>query len=293
MKRKKDLGDVQAGSRRMAVVTVKGGGGSGPRSRLEEIDDSPALLAVEAAGRLPQVVGEGEHDALSANGRLDGCDGGRLLAGTGARGSVAASGAGPSGLEVDARLAGAEAVDDVQLALSEGAGLVAGDIRVEEGVDVAADDVHDGAERRGRLLPDVQGLGGGDQAGVSGAGPGALAAGDEAGELGGGAVAVEHGLVTDDDQLDQLPLSPGGDLGDLLLGTGETSVGDEDTEDHLEAGDLAGRADILERVAVGGVDADGGESLELDEGNVGVDLGGRLASTAVLIGSVGHGPLLA
>jgi len=142
-------------------------------------------------------------------------------------------------------------------------------------------------------LPDVQGLSGGDQTGVSGTRPSALTARDESGEFRSRAVTVEHSLVANNDQLNKLPQSPSSNLGDLLLSTRQTGVRDEDTEDHLQAGDLAGGADVLEGAAVGGVDADRAEALEFDERNVSVDLGCGFAGTTVAVRSVGHSPLVA
>lgn len=143
------------------------------------------------------------------------------------------------------------------------------------------------------VLPDVQGLRGRTLAGVAGGGEGGFGAGDEGREVRGGAVAVEDGFVADDDQVNDVPLRPVGDGGDLFLGLGETAGVDEYTGDHLQAGDFAGVTDVLESGAIGAVDADGFESSGFDGGHVDHDLGFAQAGPAGSVWGVDHTPLLA
>ena len=182
----------------------------------EDLDGTPALLAAERTRLLPEIVVHREHDGLATDGGLDALDGSDLLILTGAGLSVAGSGGGPSGLEVESVLAWAETVDDLELRGDELTGVLGVNVGVEEGVDVAADDVDDGAEDGGVLLPDIKGLGGGHGAGVASELEGGLAGDDEGSELNAGAGSGEDGLVTDDDEVDHAPLVPGNDVGHLL-----------------------------------------------------------------------------
>lgn len=247
------------------------------------------LLDVELTRVLPGVIGVGEEDGLGANRGGDGLDGGGLLSGTGDSGTVGATGVGPASLEVDDVLAATELLEDLELALGELTGLLGGDIGVEEGVDVGTDDV-DGAAKSAAavLLPDVDGLGGSDGTGVAGSLE-ALGGGlDEGAEGSGVDVAGLDGLVTDNDQLDHVPRSPLGDLGDLLLGAGDAGAVDVDTHDDAEAELLAGVTDELETAAVSGVDTDQVEALALDDLEVLENLLLGLALTTSGVGGVSH-----
>ena len=137
-----------------------GSGRAGPRWRsrsggtsAEDIGAAPMLLDVEGAGLLPGVVLKGEEDDLGADDGLDALDGGRLLGGTRAGGAVAVAGVGPAGLHDVDVLAGADALEDGDLGLDEGPGLVAGGGGVEEGVQVGRDHVDGGAEGGSYGLP--------------------------------------------------------------------------------------------------------------------------------------------
>ena len=262
---------------------------------VEEGGDTPAALAVELAKVLPVIVVVREDDGLSTNSLADGLDGSGLLEGTGAGLAVADTGRRPSGLEVDTGLAWAELVNEVELALDEGTGILGLGGGVEEGVDVGTDDVNGSAENILVLLEHVQGLGGGDWAGVSGALEDLLGGGDESGKLLGRADTVEDGLVTDNDEDDKIPAGEGGEGGDLRLGALNSGILDVDTDDQLEAVGGASGRDVLETVAVslvGGVQADGGESLGCNVREVLEDSGGILASTGLVVRSVGDGPLV-
>lgn len=257
-------------------------------SRLEDGSTAPVLLDIESTGRLPVIVGVGEEDGLGAEGGGNGLDGSLLLGDTGNGGTVGVTGVGPASLQVDNVLV-AKVLEDLELGESELTGLGSGDLRVEEGVDVGTDDVDRAAQGGGTiLLPDVNGLSGGHLASVASGLEGGLAGGDEAGELGGGAVAGGDGLVTDDDQLDHVPLGPLGDSINLLLGAGGAGALNVDTEDHVHTELLAGRADVLETVAVSGVDTDEVEALVLDDLEVGEDLGLGHAGTGGSVGREGH-----
>lgn len=237
-----------------------------------------------------------EHDRLSTNSLADGLDSDGLEDRAGAGLAVAVTGRRPSGLEVDTGLAGAEGINDIELALDEVTGLGGGGGGVEEGVDVGTDDVDGLAQGALVLLEHVEGLGGGHWAGVSGAGEDLLGGGDEGGEVLGGADTVEDGLVTDDNEDDEVPAGEGGQGGDLRLGALDAGLLDVDTDDQLEAVGLAASRHVLEAVAVGlvgGVQADGGEALGCNVLEVLEDGGGVLASTGLVVRGVGDGPLVA
>ena len=101
---------------------------------------------------------------------------------------------------------------------------------------------------------------------------------DEASEIASRAVAVEDCLVTNNNELDDIPLSPCKDVGELSLSAGDAGVGDEDTEDKLETIVFAGIANVLQCVAVGAIDPDGGEAFCSNVGNIGSN--GTLVSAA-------------
>lgn len=258
----------------------------------ELVNATPVALDVEFAGILPEVVGVGEEDGLRADLLNESLDSGGLLGGTGDSLAVGVTLAGPAGLKVDHVLV-ADGLKVLDLGADEGTGLVGGNIGVEEGVEVSAKDVNGTAESAARLLPDVDGLGGGDLARVAGGLEGGLARGDEASEAGGISVTVLDGLVTDDDEGNQIPLGPLADGGHLLLGTANAGAGDEDTNDQLEAVLTSSLTDVLETVAVSRVDTDVGEALLLDQSNILEDLVLGLAATLVGVRRVGHTHLLA
>lgn len=137
-------------------------------ARLEDPSSTPALFAIEGTKCLPEIVGVGENNGLvtgSLNNRLDSSS---LVVGAWASITVALTRAGPSGLQVDTALARAEAINNLELGGNEAASLGSSHGRVEEGVDVAADNVNDLAEDAGILLPDIQRLRGGDWTRVAG-----------------------------------------------------------------------------------------------------------------------------
>lgn len=75
------------------------------------------------------------------------------------------------------------------------------------------------------------------------------------------------------------------------LGGGDAVFGDVDTEDEGEVVCDGGVADVREAVAVGAVEADGGEACLSDESHVGGDVGGGFAVALLGVGGVGYGPL--
>ena len=255
---------------------------------VEDVDAAPVLANAQVTRGLPHVVVVREEDRVGADSVGDAHDGGRLLLGAGNGHTVGATLAGPARLEVDDALAGADLVQDSKLGLGELAGLLGGGVRVEEGVHVGAHPVDRAAQRGAVLLPDVDGLGRGDLAVVAGGRELRAARVHEARQGAGGAVAVEDGLVTDDDHADQVPLGPVDNVLDLGLGAGDAAAVDEDTNDHLQTVLPAGLADILEGVALGGVDTDVGETVLGDLGHVGVHGSLGLAATVGGEGSVGH-----
>lgn len=251
------------------------------------------LLNIESTGGLPFIVGVGEEDGLGAQSGGNGLDSSRLLGNTGNGGTVGVTGVGPTSLQVDNVLV-ANALKELELGENKLTGLSGGDLGVEEGVDVGTDNVDGAAQGGGTvLLPDVDGLGGGDLASVAGGLEGGLARGDEAGEVGSGAVAGGDSLVTDDHQLDHVPLGPLGNSLDLLLSAGDTGAVNVDTHDDIHAELLAGGTDVLETVAVSGVDTDQVEALVLDDLEVGENLGLGHAVTAGGVGGEGHTVLTA
>lgn len=164
-------------------------------------------------------------------------------------------------------------------------------------MDVGAGEVDDGADSGGGLLdlPCADDVGGGPLARVEAAEL-ALDGADEAGELGAGAESVGEGLVTDGEELDEVPVLPGLEGGDLLgnvLGVdGAAGGADIDARDDAEAVGGGAGTDVGEGVAVGRVQTDGAEAGERDGEQVSLYLVGGLAVAAiVVVRRVGDGPL--
>lgn len=159
-------------------------------------------------------------------------------------------------------------------------------------MDVGTSDVDNRADggRNSRLLPDVKSLRDGVGTGVAAAL--ALDSGDQRSKLGSRAVAVHNSLVAHNDELDNVPLSPGGNGVNLALDIGSVIAAavtlDEDTENQIEAVLLSGATNILKSVAVSRVDTDNLEASILEVGNILFHLGSGLAvSSGRLIRSVG------
>ena len=115
---------------------------------------------------------------------------------------------------------------------------------------------------------------------------------DEPSKIASRAVAVENSLVTDNDKLDDVPLSPGEDVSDLLVSTVDASIGDEDAEDDLETVVLASLADEFKSLAISAVDTDRGEALAGNAGDISRDGALVLASAGSSVWGVSHGPLV-
>lgn len=99
-----------------------------------------------------------------------------------------------------------------------------------------------------------------------------------------------------DDHFDDVPFvgAPFGQDVELLVGFGaDAGFVNPDSEDELEALLGGGFADVLGAVAVGGVQADGGEAFGFDAGDVGGDGVGGFALAVACVGGVAEGPLVA
>ncbi|KAI5307658.1 hypothetical protein KEM55_007737, partial [Ascosphaera atra] len=112
--------------------------------------------------------------------------------------------------------------------------------------------------------------------------------GDEGRKIGGRDVAVLDGLVTDDDELDEVPLAPADELLNVRLTTGDTGAVDVDTHDHLKAVLFGRGSDVLKTAAVSAVDTDGTDALGSNLGDVCLNLVGRHALAIVSVGREGH-----
>jgi len=264
---------------------------------VEQVGSSPASFASQVSRVLPLVVLEGEHDGFASHLGRDARDGFGLLRRSGTRGAVAAIGVrGPSGLQVDGVLAGAELVSDFKLALDEDTSILGAGFWVEEGVDVAADYVDNVAPETGVFLPDVERLGGGARSLVSSGLEGGFARGDETSESRRRAGLAHHSFVSDNDQLYKAPLAPSDDFCNLFLGAGNPSLSlvDEDSNDHLQI-DSWGRAsgsNVRKSAAVSAVDTNNRESFRFDQGDVFYNLLGSLACSRFGVWSVGDTPLV-
>ncbi|XMA14441.1 hypothetical protein WAI453_007232 [Rhynchosporium graminicola] len=145
---------------------------------------------------------------------------------------------------------------------------------VEEGMDVATNDIHDRAKDSGVLLPDIEGLGGGDWSVVTGSLESLLARDDEWCEITARGGSRKDGFVTDDKKFDHTPFLP------------------VDNND-LEIVSLTCRTDVLESRAVGAVHTDGGETSPGDPGDISGDSCLVLALSSIRVWRVSHGPLCA
>lgn len=250
-------------------------------ARLENASATPVLLDVELARLLPRLVLEAQEDHLGTDGVLDTLERSRLVFGAGAGGTVAATSMGPARLQHVDVLARADTVQDIDFGLDEGAGLVGSDARVEERVQVGANDINDGAEfgSRAGVLPDGQRLGQADQTRVSSTLESGRTASNEASELRCGAVSVEHSLISDHDQLNQIPLCPANNVGDLSLCARDASGGDPNAENQLESVGTGSTANVLEGAAVSAVDTNRSESLFRNDGEICRNSAGILATT--------------
>lgn len=255
------------------------------RLGLEARSSTPRGLAAAVTILLPELIVVGEEDGLATSSLTDAGDGLSLSVDTGAGDTVAVTSSGPTALQVDGSVAGADLLKDVELARDELTSLGGGGLGVEVGVDVGTGDVDNVADVGGNilLLPDVERLRDGVRTSVAGAL--GLDDGDQFAELRGGTETVHDGLVTDDEELDHVEAVPLGELVDLLLDLGSlvcaASLLDEDTDNHLHAVLLAGTTDVREGVTVSRVDTEDSETVILELLDVLVDLVLGLAVTSV------------
>lgn len=264
---------------------------------LEVVERTPALLTPEGALVLPQVVVGREDNGPVTDLLADGVESLSLLLLARASEAVALATSRPAALKVDSSLAGADLLEDVDLTSDEVTSLGGRGVGVEESVDVGTDNV-DGAAESSRdvaALVDVEGFGGGPGAVVARAlGLDGL---DESHKLARRACTAHDGLVTNDNELNVLPVCPGGDLVNLALDIGGVVAAaalDKETNNELHAKLLDGRSDALDGVAVSGVDAKSGDAKVVDFLNILHDLASRFAVTSGgLVRSVGHGVALA
>lgn len=266
--------------------------------RLQDGEDSetaPALLNTELAGLLPEVVIEGEEDGAVTSLVGNGEQGSDLLDGAGDGKAVGVTTVGPTSLQVDSRrIQGrADTGQEVELLLDEATGVERADLGVEEGVNIATNNGDSTAENAAVLLPDVQRLSGGDMASVSALLEGRLGRGDESGERVDVNPTVHEGLVTDDNQVDNVPLGPLDEGINLGLSSGDAGLVDVDTDDKLQTDSLSGNTDVLEAVAVSGVDTNSVEATGLDLSNVLLDVALALALAIAGVRRVGDTVALA
>lgn len=261
----------------------------------QSVLDTPLLLASAVARLLPLVILEGEENDLVTASVTDRLDGRSLVLRAGNGLAVGVTTAGPASLQVDNLVAPANVLENVELALSELAGIRGRGVGVEVSVDVGTSDTNVRAEGRLhlRLLPDVKGLSSGPVTGVARAAR--LNVNNELLELLNRADAALDALVTNNEELNHGPLGPGNNVVDLLLDVGgvdaAASALDKDTNDHGHAILLASRGNGLVGVTVAGVDADSGEAVGLELRNILLNLAGGLASTiARAVGGVSDGP---
>lgn len=261
----------------------------------KERANTPVLLAVAGAIFLPLVVEHGEEDDLVAHGLLDAGDGGLLVEDGGHVDTVGVAGGWVTALEDVTGLATAGLLDNLHLALDELAGVDGQDIGVEVGVDVGGHDIDDLAHKglNVLLLPSADDIGG--RVGTRVVGKLALDVGDEVDQLLGGAVAVVQGLVSDSHELNEIPLAPLLESGNLSVdiggAVGAAVLADEDTDDHLHAVLLAGVANERQGVTVGRVHAERREAGGGDGGDISVDDIGSLALAILgVVRRVGHSP---
>ena len=251
----------------------------------EEALATPGLVTAARTSGLPHVVVSGEENDLTTALRSDGLDGSSLLRFTRAGDTVADTLSGPTALQVEGLLAGADLAEDLELGSDELSGILGGGIRVEVGVHVGTGNIDEIADSSGnlRLLPDVEGLSNG--VGTSVRVARRLDVSNELSKLASSAVAVLDSLVGNDNELDNVPVGPRRESLELLLdvrGLGSAaSLLDEDTNNELQSVLHARVTDILKTAAVSGVETDNVETGTLDGGDIRVNLVSSLAVTGL------------
>lgn len=251
------------------------------------------LLNTELAGLLPLLVLVGEENNLGADSRLDALDGHGLVLWRWAGGTIALTGGWPARFHDVDFLAWADLAQVIDLSLDETASILSFGLWVKESVEVGSDNVDDIAPSRTLGLPDRELIGGRDSSVEASSFEGLLAGGDEDCEIASRASALEDSFVADDNELNEIPLSPLGDGFHLGLSTRNTGLRDKDTKDNFDAVFSGGITNILEGVAVRAVDSDGGEALGSNLSNVIGDSALILAFTGARVWRVGHTELVA
>jgi len=253
------------------------------------------LLDTVLAWLLPCVVLEGEEDDLRTDSVLDRLDGSGLVGWGWAGETIAVTCAGPAGLHDVGVLATADRLQDGDLGLDKVSSLLGRCLCVEEGVQVTGDNVDDRAEgsRVGLVFPDGEGFCGGDKTSVALCANLTFDGADEVGKVGGRAVAIEDSFVANDDKLDEVPLSPGKNVGHLTLSTRNTGAGNKDAENHLQAVLAGSSADVCKSGAISAVDTNASESITSNLGNIRRYSASVLALSSSSVWRVGHGPLVA
>lgn len=104
-------------------------------------------------------------------------------------------------------------------------------------------------------------------------------------------MSTKDGLVTNNDELNERPLSPCNKFGDLTGCSGTSGLTNEDTDDHLDTSNLGSVTDVLESGAIGTVDTDGSETLGGNECDINGNFCSGLASSRILVWGISHGPL--
>lgn len=247
----------------------------------------PAPLDPKLPLPLPQIIHEAENGTLRPRRLHDTLQRLRLLAAPRDRLPVRLALARPSGLEVEhLRLPRAVAREVLQGLGDELARLGSRDVAVEEGVDVGRDDVDDRADDAGDSRKRAHGLRRRDRAVIPRRLQRALDLGDESREVARGGEMVEDRLVAHDHHLHHpvLPAEMLCDILDLRCGGLDAALVDIDADDEGDAVLRGGGGDVGEAPAVGAVQADGGEALGGDHGDVRCDGAGVLAAAG---GSVG------
>jgi hypothetical protein len=256
----------------------------------EDICATPVLLHIKLTWSLPCIILVAEEHNLSTNNSLDAVDSSDLVLGRRARRAVAVTSVRPSSLHNVHILAGADGLELGDLSLDKGTGTAGDSLGVEESIQVGSGNINDVAECGAAGQPRLDRLGGCDWASVASSADGALDTADESSESRCAAVAVEHSFVSDDEELDEIPLCPVDDVGDLTLCARDTGAGDEDAEDQLQAVAGGCRTDVLQSAAVGAVHTNAGKALARDGGNVARNGACILAATGAGVWRVSHGP---
>jgi len=193
---------------------------------LEAVDGTEMLLDIVGSRVLPAIITESKDDGDATTGSFDTGQSSCLFRDTRACRTVTVTSLGPSTLQVVRfALAGADGVHDAELALDECTSFVSGGGVIEEGMSIESNNIDDSTEGIGVFLPGVDRLGERDKSGVASTSEGRLGRGDKYGEVGSRDETTEDSLITADDQLNKVELSPGDDSIDLGFSSIHTPCG--------------------------------------------------------------------